>query len=429
MADLLRVQPDDTLDGLLAEITKRHSSGGDAPVTLWVPRGVTLLRQMESYQALRDAAKRGGMRLKILSPDARVVGMAMVFGIDASTVSPFADDQAAAAATPAPPPSSPPAASEAARPAPAEPPPPAPGRPVAASVPVPAAEVSETDWLFSGELNLGEILADDDTDTARSATPPPDVVIAGRGAAPEAPPPRPDPAPRAAPAGPPGDPAAAPAPGDGGADLDWLTSGVDLEALARESLNPAAIPLPPDTGDVPAPSMAPPPGPEPVAATLELIDPFAGELGAIAPFMPDLDTITPFTPDAAPGDAGASSDAGGGLRSLLGIVEEEEGGQPMSFAEWLALQSQSAEVAHPDAPPAAPANLDLSHLPEWLRPGAPAGKAPGPGPTAPVLPPPAAGAPPPAPPHDTTPVLRCPHCGNELDKDEMLRLLAQLWSG
>jgi hypothetical protein len=61
--------------------------------------------------------------------------------------------------------------------------------------------------------------------------------------------------------------------------------------------------------------------------------------------------------------------------------------------------------------------VDLANLPAWMRPEPPAPAAQGA--STPARPrPPAAGR---------KGVLRCPHCGEELDKEEMLRMLAEVW--
>jgi hypothetical protein len=185
------------------------------------------------------------------------------------------------------------------------------------------------------------------------------------------------------------------------AETDWLTAGLDLQAIAAESLNPNARPAPP-----PADSFGPPPPAAPPARS-ETSDPFAASFEQVAPFY--IDAPLPVAPPPAPPADSFS------LSDLLQATEEEGGGPPMSFADWLALQgSGSAARAGSPAPPP---DVDLDNLPAWMRPEPPASKD---------------ASAPPVPPAALTPagrkgILRCPHCGEELDKEEMLRMLAEVW--
>ena len=478
MAEMIEVQPEHTLADLLALIAARHAADPAQPVILAVPRGIALLRQMESYQAFKEATKHNDLRLKIRSPDARVVGLALVFGIDAETVA--APPGSGPGTRPlVAPPTMPPVASPAVALPPTLPPapvaspavalPPAlPPTPVAAAAesPVglplpsgagapaaaaPAAEprsvaqqgysfpgqypaatapaegpLSETDWLFGGDVDLDYILRDDAAADTRSATPPPDVALPGglppglgRPAAPPPPPSAPI------------IPAVVADPTTPTDDLTWLTTGVDFAALAGGSLNPHAVlvaagdSLIAPSGSPDAVSPALPPDLPPAPATLDLADEF-GAVAAFDPFAPELGAVVPFAPDGA-----SLLPAGGGsLGDLLLGGDDEEDAPAMSFSEWLALQKSS--VAERTGLPAA-SDVDLSNLPSWLRP-LPAAAVPPVPPDLPVaaalspleLPPPSPVAPP-VPPLAPKGTLRCPHCGEALDPEEMLRLLAQVW--
>ena len=448
MADIIPVLPDETIDSLLTKITARAGSAPAEPVLLWVPRGVRILHQMEDFQALNRAMHRQGVQIKILSPDARVVGLGKVFGVEAETATqppgpaaaetalPPAPDPAPAPAVPSGAPDVPspfagaPRPGTAPLPTPAAPPAAPPRRPTTSPLPAPAVPpapepapgLSETDWLLGDGGSLDALL-NDAGDTGRSTTPPPDVLLPGM-------------APPAAPA-----PTAAAAPDPAGpSDADWLTAGLDLEALTAESLNPAARPAPPPADQPVAPPAAPVPK-EAAAA------PFAGapvpppDLPAVPPagphstdpFTASFEQVPPFYMDPeppAPASKGASTEVPAGppapnaapppvesfsLSDLLQAGEEEGGGPAMSFAEWLALQGSGTGTG---AGSAAPPPVDLANLPAWMRPAPPAPAAQN-APTPPGAPrPPTAGR---------TGVLRCPHCGEELDKEEMLRMLAEVW--
>jgi hypothetical protein len=434
VADIIQVLPDETIDGLVAKVTALARSGPGEPVLLWVPRGIAILHQMEDFQALKGVMRGQGVQIKILSPDARVVGLGKVFGVEAETTSHLpgtapADATRPAAPVPAPaPPAAPvPPPSAGARrpsttplPAAAAPPaaPPAPPRrsttsplpsPAPAAPPEPEVPpgVSETDWLLGAEGNLDALL-DDTEHTGRSPTPPPDVLLPGMAPPPNAPPVEPVVPPTALP----------PITGAETADTDWLTAGLDLEALAAESLNPDVLSAPPPGdaagrppaarpadpfagGPVPPPDLPVPPSASP--ARPEAADPFAASFEQVPPFYMDA-APPPAPPPAPPADSFSLSD-------LLQATEEEGGGPPMSFADWLALQgSGSAARAGSPAPPPP---VDLDNLPAWMRPEPPAAAPPSPS-AAPV----SAGR---------KGVLRCPHCGEELDKEEMLRMLAEVW--
>ncbi|HUS14086.1 MAG TPA: hypothetical protein VM536_03615 [Chloroflexia bacterium] len=345
MADVIEVAPDDTLDTLLGRL-----GAGMQPVVLWVPRGNTLMRRMESYQALKEATRKSRASLRVLSPDARVVGMAMVFGLEAETAAQPPGTGAAPSASPAPEPTTavdmPPRGRDAGDESPtiaAAPPAPqpAPSAPSAGSQPGAAAgdgSVSESDWLFSGDLDLSGVLLGDDQAGARSSTPPADVR---------------------------------------------LTDGFAL------------------LGSVPAAPAAAAGGPSDVTVPLAA--------SAMAP-LPDPIAVTPPAPHATP-----AADAAGD-QPLATPAAGEDPERPMTFAEWLALQKRQAAAS------AAPVDVDLTKLPGWLQPGGSAAPAPSSatstGSTA--DPRPLTGAP---------ATLRCPHCGKELDKNEMLALLAQMWGG
>ncbi|HET7077211.1 MAG TPA: hypothetical protein VFM49_07135 [Chloroflexia bacterium] len=439
MADIIPVLPDETIDSLLTKITARAGSGPAEPVLLWVPRGVRILHQMEDFQALKGVMRRQGVQITILSPDARVVGLGKVFGVEAETAaqppgpaaveiarppvpgpspapadSPGAPDARSAVAgaprpgtAPLPPPAAPPAAPR--RPITSPLPTPAPAVPPA---PEPAPGLSETDWLLGDGGNLDALL-NDAQDTGRSATPPPDVLLPGM-------------APRTAP------PPAASAPDAAGpSDADWLTAGVDLEALTAESLNPAARPAPPPADQqfvppttpasqkAPAAPFAGAPVPPPDLPAVppagpQSTDPFTASFEQVPPFY--MDPEPPPPPPAAPpaSEAAPPPAESFSLSDLLQAGEEEGGGPPMSFAEWLASQGSGTGVGagHPAPPP-----VDLANLPAWMRPEPPAPAAQDA--STPARPrPPAAGR---------KGVLRCPHCGEELDKEEMLRMLAEVW--
>ncbi|MDQ2808914.1 MAG: hypothetical protein M3Z04_18720 [Chloroflexota bacterium] len=433
MAEMIEVKPEHTLPELLALIAARHAADPTLPVILAVPRGIALLRQMESYQTFKEATKHNDLRLQILSPDARVVGLALVFGIDAETVAappvsglgtrPLVELSTRLAVAPpvipppatAPVPVAPPVESPVAAPLRAE--------ATASTGPLAEDQLSETDWLFGGDVDLEGILRDTAAPDTRSATPPPDVALSGSFppglARPAAL--RPPPAPLV-----PAVIADPPTPTD---DLTWLTSGVDLAALAGGSLNPNAVPAAADNL-IPPPALPRPTAPEllpdlPVAPTpLDLADEFSNVV-AFDPFAPELGTVAPFV---LPGGAGPS-DSGGSLGDLLLGDDVEEDAPAMSFSEWLALQKSS--VAERTGLPAA-SDVDLSNLPSWLHP-LPAADAP---PVSPVPALAAAPAPPeppsspvaaPVPPFAPKGTLLCPHCGEALDPEEMLRLLAQVW--
>jgi hypothetical protein len=274
-----------------------------------------------------------------------------------------------------------------------------------------------------------DALLNDAEHTGRSATPPPDVLLPGM-APPLAGPPA------ATPAGPPSTGAAP-------SDTGWLTAGVDLEALTAESLNPDARPAPPPA-DQP---FAPPAAPAPKGASNEApAAPFAGvpvpppDLPAVPPagpqstdpFTASFEQVPPFYMDPeppVPAPKGVSTEVPAApasnealppaesfsLSDLLQAGEEEGGGPPMSFAEWLALQGSGTGAG---TTAAAPPPVDLANLPAWMRPEPPASAAKD-------------ASTPPGPPRPPTAgrkgVLRCPHCGEELDKEEMLRMLAEVW--
>ncbi len=445
MAEMIEVQPEHTLPQLLALIATRQVADPTAPVVLWVPRGIPLLRQMESYQAFKEATKHDGLHLKILSPDARVVGLALVFGLEAETLTTTSGLHPGTRPLVEPPtmPLSPPVArmpepsrgqgvTERPAASPADAPPG--DSATAGSVPPPAAaaapvELSETDWLF-GDVDVDYILRDVDAPDTRSATPPADVALpaglpAGLGRAP---------APAAPPLAPPIVPTITPDPANPTDDLNWLMAGVDFAALAGGSLNPAAVPAPGTPERLPpAVPTTPPVAPlqtdsPPAATTLELADEF-GEVAAFDPFAPEMGDIVPF--DLAGSSDGPTQVATAGDGSLGGLLlggDEEEDAPAMSFSEWLALQKSSA--AERAGSPAVAADVDLSNLPSWLRP-LPAADAPPSIAAAPIAgsEPPVAITPiaPPVAPLAPKGTLRCPHCGEPLDPEEMLRLLAQVW--
>jgi hypothetical protein len=152
--------------------------------------------------------------------------------------------------------------------------------------------------------------------------------------------------------------------------------------------------------DLPIPPAAPP-------AQSRTTDPFAASFEQVPPFYMDA-TPPAAPPPAPPADSFSLSD-------LLQATEEEGGGPPMSFADWLALQgSGSAARAGSPAPPP---DVDLDNLPAWMRPEPPASKEA----AALPVPPAAPGL------AGRKGILRCPHCGEELDKEEMLRMLAEVW--
>jgi hypothetical protein len=198
------------------------------------------------------------------------------------------------------------------------------------------------------------------------------------------------------------------------ADTNWLTAGLDLEALAAESLNPDVLTAPPPgdaTGRPPAARPADPFAGAPVTPPDLPVTPSASPArpAAADPFAASFEQVPPFYMDAAPPPAPPADSFS--LSDLLQATEEEGGGPPMSFADWLALQgSGSAARAGSTAPPPP---VDLDNLPAWMRPEPPAAAPPSPS-AAPV----SAGR---------KGVLRCPHCGEELDKEEMLRMLAEVW--
>ena len=428
MAEVIEVGPGDTLADLLAALERRDGAATDR-VLLWVPRGLKLLRQMEDYQALKEANRRAGVQVKILSPDARIVGMALVFGFDAEIATsptaveihpgharrarpgttPFPDLDTPPPAQPAPPARPGPGAAEAAAgdrmaPPPVEAPPA--GRPPTVAPPPVAPgqnAFADDDWLFGGGVDLSAILAEPDPTGARSETPPPDVLASlgpSSFVGPAAPPPAP-----AVSAPPPVAPVADPLP-PLPRDLEWLSGAAGLFVPASESPPAPAIPS--------APLQPPaPPGPPPAAGDV--------------PPLP-----SPFTPDAA------DLPPLGATESLSTWARDDDDAPAMSFTEWLALQARANEGTS-----GAPPDLDLSNLPAWLRPApSPDGPPAAPSAPAPVRKPfqpggtvPAARTVPPLTPVSPLPtvpveahkVLHCPHCGADLDPEEMLRLLAQVW--
>jgi hypothetical protein len=456
VADIIQVLPDETIDSLVTQVTARAASAPSEPVLLWVPRGVRVLHQMEDFQALNRVMRGQGVQIKILSPDARVVGLGKVFGVDAETAAqppgPAAAEPArpsAPGAAPAGPPNTtpaPPPSTGAQRPGTAPLPPAAPlattppRRPTTSPLPVPASQeapatppepvtapgISETDWLLGEGGNLDALLNDAE-DTGRSATPPPDVLLPGL--APFAGPPL------TVSAGP---PSTIPAPDDSASsETDWLTEGLDLEALAAESLNPDVLPAPPAADSAFAPPAtpaaneapaapfagAPVPPPYLPSAGPPAIDPFTASFEQVPPFYMDPEPPAPAPTAASPAAPAAPSAPlvasqvapppveSFSLSDLLQAGEEEGGGPPMSFAEWLALQGSGTGAGAP-----APPSVDLANLPAWMHPAPPDSHE------APVAP-----APPAPPAAGRKGVLRCPHCGEELDKEEMLRMLAEVW--